>query len=920
MADMRTMSELLQAPTEGYGDAITTNLKNDILNFQQRFDETFSEAWDHFKDLLSADGNLLNRTPRDALTIIENKSKVHTLRNKLVISKMSSTTSSSTPTYLPEITALTDAVKAMLLQNKTPLLALVKAIEEICVTCGGLHSYYECLATDGNTFNAFAATGTYNQGGSRYRPQGETNYRARNQMRPPGFPQPNVQNNQNRPSGLGSLSINTVTNPRGDLKVITTRSGVSYDGPTIPPTSSRLSKEVEHKPEATKDKLKECLALADLGASINLIPLSVWKNLLLPEHTPTRMTLKLANQSVAYPIGVVEYVFVKVGKFHFPADFVVVDYDADPWVPLILGRPFLRMARALIDVQGEQYDDESVNQIDVIDVTCEEYAQEVLSFLDNSKKEIEASLTSDSIPPGIDDADFDPERDILLLEKLLNDVPSSPLPPKEIQFEELKIINLLLMILLSLSSRTYLLILSAVLGQCDLEKKEISGTFPLETLGMISFHGDSSTPWFADIANYHAGNFVVKGMSSQQKKKILEGCEALFLGRPLLAFRTTLKCTPYKLVYGKACHLPIELEHKAYWALKYCNLDLKSSGDHQKVKMNDLNELRDQAYENSLIYKEKMKKIHDSKIKNNVFNIGHRVLPFNSRLKIFSGKLKIRWTRPLIVTKVFPYGTIELSQTDRPNFKDYPDYEDSRARGFVHRSLELLSFARGRVLKIECEVECLKGLNDDNNENMREGYGSVRRRLVKKAERVDSFDVKAMAIANGGIVTCGGLCHVLNSVISNVSCIRTNWIFEEWKNANRNYAKSRSLLTRAMEDGKPKMSQVVRALEGDVPSQDNPISENSGGELNSDISREMLKGETEADDGSGNKVMVVVDSNMESKGALHWALDDTVQNQDTMILLHIATGSKLVNQRAYEHLCSLKKNLETIRPESEAVD
>ncbi|GKA65020.1 zinc finger, CCHC-type containing protein, partial [Tanacetum coccineum] len=92
---------------------------------------------------------------------------------------------------------------------------------------------------------------------------------------------------------------------------------------------------------------------------------------------------------------------------------------------------------------------------------------------------------------------------------------------------------------------------------------------------------------------------------------------------------------------------------------------------------------------------------------------------------------------------------------------------------------------------------------------------------------------------------------------------------------------------------RPKMSQVIRALEGDVPSQDNPISENSGEELNSDISREMLKGETEADDGSGNKVMVVVDSNMESKGALHWALDDTVQNQDTMILLHIATGSKL---------------------------
>ncbi|GJV72875.1 reverse transcriptase domain-containing protein [Tanacetum coccineum] len=576
----------------------TTNLRNEIFNFEQRFGESFHKAWDRYKDLLRAcphhdftelhqldtfynalnptdqdslssatGGNLLERSTRDVLTIIENKAKVRNSQNKSIISQVkSSDVNSSSSSEIAKLThavnqqtsAVTTAMTAILKKfQATPPPASVKAVEKICVTCGGAHPYYQCLAADGNTFQdniqryVSAASVNYNQGNSGYRPLSVAN-----QIRPSGFAQPNMQNNQNRfsqpqgynrgnnfnqdtsyqaptqqnqvvplselekikkinkvniksmqaqinnvknklrnemqtsiqasmsnqanehknmiasffqmntasTSGTGSLPSNTIANPKGKLKAITTRSGLVLDGPTIPmpppfinpeederveetltdpklaeytikippplvqkakPTSlknyvvhkrdplhpnipypSRMHQEKQQEKDevqihkfwqmfkqlhinisladalililkyqkmlksliSNKEKLLElantllnencsavilkklpeklgdpgkfliscvfselkCKALAGLGASINLMPLSVWKKLGLPELISTRITLELANRVICTPARIARVVFVPDGKFTFPADFVIVDYESDP--------------------------------------------------------------------------------------------------------------------------------------------------------------------------------------------------------------------------------------------------------------------------------------------------------------------------------------------------------------------------------------------------------------------------------------------------------------------------------------------------------------------------------------------------------------------------------------------------------------
>lgn len=122
--------------------------------------------------------------------------------------------------------------------------------------------------------------------------------------------------------------------------------------------------------------------------------------------------------------------------------------------------------------------------------------------------------------------------------------------------------------------------------------------------------------------------------------------------------------SPFHLVYRKACHLRVELEHKAYWAVKSCNLNINETGPHRRLQLQKLEELRHEAYENSKIYKAKTKALHDSLISKKQFNIGNKVLLFDSHLKLFSGKLRSRWIGPFVVENILSYGTVEIQSLD----------------------------------------------------------------------------------------------------------------------------------------------------------------------------------------------------------------------------------------------------------------
>nr|GEV50171.1 reverse transcriptase domain-containing protein [Tanacetum cinerariifolium] len=360
------------------------------------------------------------RSSQDVLKIIENKSKVRNSRNKPIVSQVKTSNVDSSDIASAVASAVTSAMTGMFKKYQvTPDPASVKAIEESCVTCGGAHSYRQCPATDGKKNS---------DGPSVPMPppfiNPEEDERAEETLTDPKLAEYTIKYHKM----LKAL----LSNKEKLLELANTTLNENCSAVILKKLHKKLGDPGKYLILYGFSELK-CKALADLGASINLMPLLISKKLGLPKLISTRMTLELVNRSVCTPAGIARNVFVPVGRFTFPTYFVIVDYESDPRVPLILGRRFLRTARALIDVYGEElilrdgderlilnmkhdtssYSNkpqrESINMIDIYNISYEDYLEDLNDDMtpEDGIREIEYLLNRDPL------AEYSPNNDLL---------------------------------------------------------------------------------------------------------------------------------------------------------------------------------------------------------------------------------------------------------------------------------------------------------------------------------------------------------------------------------------------------------------------------------------------------------------------------------------------------------------------------